>query len=190
MGEDNKSSLFYNNHLDNCMKRGLSKLTPKELSMLNKTIKGKRIVSFYSEDGDIINEMMPSCDKLRKFKIKHDIIYALDGTIVKRIPIGGRAIYLFAENHGISSRMRDAIREEAMKLNDSIKRKVFERDGRYCAVCGCSEKLCIDHIIPVSRGGFTVLDNLQVLCEKCNLQKSNMTMEEFKLLRNKHGTTK
>nr|UVY41509.1 MAG: hypothetical protein [Bacteriophage sp.] len=99
MGEDNKSSLFYNNHLDNCMKRGLSKLTPKELSMLNKTIKGKRIVSFYSEDGDIINEMMPSCDKLRKFKIKHDIIYALDGTIVKRIPIGGRAIYLFAENH-------------------------------------------------------------------------------------------
>ena len=59
MGEDNKSSLFYNNHLDNCMKRGLSKLTPKELSMLNKTIKGKRIVSFYSEDGDIINEMMP-----------------------------------------------------------------------------------------------------------------------------------
>lgn len=112
------------------------------------------------------------------------------GTIVKRIPIGGRAIYLFAENHGISSRMREAIREEAMKLNDSIKRKVFERDGRYCAVCGCSEKLCIDHIIPVSRGGFTVLDNLQVLCEKCNLQKSNMTMEEFKLWRNKHGTTK
>ncbi|MBV4248802.1 hypothetical protein KSZ63_12290 [Parabacteroides distasonis] len=34
------------------------------------------------------------------------------------------------------------------------------------------------------------MDNLQVLCEKCNLQKSNMTMEEFKLWRNKHGTTK
>lgn len=171
------------------MNRGLSKLTPKELSMLNKIINGKRVVSFYSENGDIIDDVMPSSEKLRKFKARHDIIYALDGTKVKRLPTGGRAIYLFAENHGISSRMRDAIREEAMKLNDSIKGKVFNRDGRVCVVCGSSEKLCVDHIIPVSRGGFTTLDNLQVLCDKCNLQKSNMTMEEFEIWRNKHGTT-
>lgn len=40
-------------------------------------------------------------------------------------------------------------------------------------LCGSTEKLCIDHIFPVSRGGFTVLNNLQVLCEKCNLRKNN-----------------
>jgi hypothetical protein len=170
------------------VKRGLSKLTPKELSMLNKTINGKRIVSFYSRDGDVIDDAMPSSDKLRKFKAKHDIIYGLDGAEVKRLPTGGRAIFLFAENHGISSRMRGAIREETMKLNGSVKRRVFNRDGRACVMCGVSEKLCVDHILPVSRGGFTVLDNLQVLCEKCNLQKSNMTMAEFEIWRNKHGT--
>ena len=83
--------------------------------------------------------------------------------------------------------MSEAISEEAMKLNESIKKKVFERDGKVCAICGRSEKLCIDHILPVSRGGFTKLDNLQVLCEKCNLQKSNMTMNEFNEWRMEHG---
>lgn len=30
-----------------------------------------------------------------------------------------------------------------------------------------------DHIIPVSQGGTDEMDNLQTLCEKCNLAKSN-----------------
>lgn len=65
------------------------------------------------------------------------------------------------------------MRKEKMKLNSSIKQKVFDRDGRMCAKCGSTTKLCIDHIIPVSRGGFTKMENLQVLCEKCNLIKSD-----------------
>lgn len=113
----------------------------------------------------------------------------IDGTLVKRMPLGGRELYLFRERHGISSKMIEAIREEAMMLNDSIKKKVFNRDGKICTVCGSTENLCVDHILPVSRGGFTQMNNLQVLCEKCNLQKSNMNMDEFYIWRINHVRT-
>lgn len=169
------------------MKRGLSKLTPKELSLLNVIVNGKVVRSFYSNDGDVINSPSPSYKRMKCFANRHKVIYALDGTLVKRIPYGGRDRYLFCERHGISTRMNEAIQEEAMMLNDSIRRKVFERDGKICVICGSTEKLCIDHILPVSRGGFTKMENLQVLCEKCNLRKGNMTMEEFYLWRKNHG---
>jgi hypothetical protein len=46
-----------------------------------------------------------------------------------------------------------------------------------CAVCGAplvrSAKPHIDHKIPVSLGGSNDIENLQILCERCNLGKSN-----------------
>ncbi|MCI5815572.1 HNH endonuclease [Ruminococcus sp.] len=36
-------------------------------------------------------------------------------------------------------------------------------------------ELHIDHIIPWSMGGETVIDNLQTLCSDCNLGKSNLS---------------
>ena len=39
---------------------------------------------------------------------------------------------------------------------------------------GDNIELHIDHIIPWSKGGETVLENLQTLCSDCNLGKSNI----------------
>lgn len=61
------------------------------------------------------------------------------------------------------------------KLRDFIK----NRDNFTCCSCGNSTHsepnllLEIDHIIPVSKGGCTVEDNLQTLCWKCNRSKSD-----------------
>lgn len=55
---------------------------------------------------------------------------------------------------------------------------VLARDQWTCCSCGRSSKehgitLHVDHIIPRSRGGTDNKDNLQTLCWKCNIGKSN-----------------
>lgn len=49
-----------------------------------------------------------------------------------------------------------------------IWKKVFERDGNKCTLCNSDHDLCIDHILPVTKGGKSKLDNLRVLCRSCN----------------------
>lgn len=52
---------------------------------------------------------------------------------------------------------------------------IFERDGNVCLKCKSPYDLTVDHIIPVSKGGATTLDNLQTLCRTCNSQKGDKT---------------
>jgi len=63
-------------------------------------------------------------------------------------------------------------------LSDSLRYDVLKRDEFACQICGASYKndgvkLEVDHVIPVSKGGKTELENLQTLCERCNRGKSN-----------------
>ena len=56
---------------------------------------------------------------------------------------------------------------------------IKNRDNFTCCSCGNSIYdepnllLEIDHIIPVSKGGYTTEENLQTLCWKCNRSKGN-----------------
>ncbi len=54
-----------------------------------------------------------------------------------------------------------------------VRREVYDRDGGSCVECGSSFDLQYDHIIPVSRGGATNAENLQLLCAACNREKSD-----------------
>lgn len=65
-------------------------------------------------------------------------------------------------------------------INLRLRFKVMQRDHFKCCACGSSPakdssvELHIDHIIPWSRGGETVIENLQTLCSKCNLGKGDL----------------
>jgi len=54
---------------------------------------------------------------------------------------------------------------------EDIRQRVFERDGRECNWCGATDNLQIDHIHAVANGGVPAPENLQVLCQTCNLEK-------------------
>jgi hypothetical protein len=61
---------------------------------------------------------------------------------------------------------------------------VNRRDRFTCCACGRSPAthigvvLHVDHIVPWSKGGETVLANLQTLCEVCNIGKGSLPMHE------------
>lgn len=64
-------------------------------------------------------------------------------------------------------------------MTNALRTEIKERDDYTCQMCSASIAeqslllLEIDHIIPVSKGGLSTLDNLQTLCWKCNRSKSN-----------------
>lgn len=59
--------------------------------------------------------------------------------------------------------------------------KVYNKCGGRCAYCGKRfKKLEIDHLIPLSAGGSSELDNLLPACSLCNRVKKDLSLEEFK----------
>jgi 5-methylcytosine-specific restriction endonuclease McrA len=59
------------------------------------------------------------------------------------------------------------------------RRALFARDGWRCVYCGtASGRLTLDHVMPRSRGGESVWENVVTSCAPCNLRKGNRTLEE------------
>ncbi|KGF26020.1 homing endonuclease associated repeat-containing protein [Oligella urethralis] len=63
-------------------------------------------------------------------------------------------------------------------INWRLRAMVLMKDGAKCKLCGTTPqdgaKLHVDHIVPWANGGETVFENLQILCERCNIGKSNV----------------
>jgi 5-methylcytosine-specific restriction endonuclease McrA len=53
-----------------------------------------------------------------------------------------------------------------------VKLRVWERFEGRCANCGSTRLLQFDHIVPLAMGGSNAEQNLQLLCDRCNSEKS------------------
>ena len=59
------------------------------------------------------------------------------------------------------------------------RRHVLQRDGHVCQYCGFQgEPLSVDHVLPRSRGGTDVWENITTACLPCNVRKGNRTPRE------------
>ena len=56
------------------------------------------------------------------------------------------------------------------KIKYKLKKDGFLKNKK-CVECGSIENLTIDHIIPLARKGTNKIENLQILCMKCNMRK-------------------
>jgi len=66
----------------------------------------------------------------------------------------------------IESRRNDLRKKARLHLATLIK-----RDGEFCQRCGTTENLTVDHVVALANGGSNELDNLQLLCNRCNVAK-------------------
>jgi len=83
------------------------------------------------------------------------------------------------ENNTDTNQEQEIVYKHKTKRNISerLKVQILMRDGNKCKLCGIivtGDNIHFDHIIPWSKGGETVLENIQVLCAKHNLAKGNI----------------
>ena len=58
-------------------------------------------------------------------------------------------------------------------IPEDVRFAVWRRDGGKCVKCGSKKNLEFDHVIPKSKGGSDSERNIQLLCQKCNREKSD-----------------
>jgi diadenosine tetraphosphate (Ap4A) HIT family hydrolase len=83
----------------------------------------------------------------------------------------------------ISDRSGDALKTGEGDVSSSLRYKVLTAAKGRCMLCGAtsSERLLnICHIKPVSRGGETIYENLQVLCDKCSTSRPEKEDSDFR----------
>ncbi|GMA33185.1 HNH endonuclease [Litorihabitans aurantiacus] len=76
-------------------------------------------------------------------------------------------------------RYRKSAAGQRSLMTARLREYIKARDGYACRYCRVSVQqephllLEVDHIVPVSRGGLSIVENLQTLCWRCNRSKSN-----------------
>ena len=71
-----------------------------------------------------------------------------------------------------------------------IKARLWDRDGDICYLCNVPmvySAATIDHVVPLAKYGKDDMTNYRLVHPLCNIQKGNMTLEQFISSKEKAG---
>lgn len=114
--------------------------------------------------------------------IEYMFTYTSSGGMAKRyftVPMTEETIIELINVLESKLTMASFAKEQRNLMTSKLRQEIKERDEYTCKLCGNSISkepnllLEIDHILPVSKGGYTIADNLQTLCWKCNRSKGS-----------------
>lgn len=117
-----------------------------------------RIVRYSGETGVIRLQRMEKPESVIRLMEEEPITYAV---LEAAIALSNQT--RLSKQGGIPSR----------HIPREIRQRVWQRYGGRCAECGDGQYLEFDHVIPVAKGGSNSDANVQLLCRKCNLKKSD-----------------
>jgi hypothetical protein len=130
---------------------------------------GKRIIAQFGQGisespyKDRWGSLKTACELLSKYKSG-----AIEWSVVEKLSSASQ----MPETDSSISLVRKS-------LSLDLRFRILKRDNFKCVKCGNSPsnshdvELHVDHITPFSKGGNNDMDNLQTLCSRCNLGKSN-----------------
>ncbi|MCJ7434714.1 MAG: HNH endonuclease [Anaerolineales bacterium] len=86
-----------------------------------------------------------------------------------------RGVMYRALKHGLVSSAEVSAFDQQQKsdrakrgyVSNEVRQAMIQRDGNKCLLCGSQDNLTVGHIIPISRGGNSDIENLQTLCFSC-----------------------
>ncbi len=107
-------------------------------------------------------------------KTLRDLLYWQYAKLISESAGFGKANYAFTMDRFKRLQSGD------LEWSSSIREWLHERESPdRCIYCGSQEKLTVDHMIPLSRGGPDHPDNAVMVCSHCNSSKGDRRLYEF-----------
>lgn len=110
----------------------------------------------------------------RYVKTIRDEIYYEYAKLMSRSACGGKL------NHGFIGTWVKELRVGQKNMSGTMREWLREQQlPKECVFCGATEDLQMDHLIPVSRGGQDVSENMVWSCRQCNISRGNKGIYEW-----------
>ena len=119
-------------------------------------------------NGVILHKMPPSRQELIEEAAKYSIVFCEKCGI--KNPIESKLCNNCGHSLELVSRF---VKTRSRNIPAKVRYAVYLRDEGKCVMCGSRDDIQFDHIIPFSKGGANTVENLQILCQRCNLEKSD-----------------